>query len=474
MRSLIIIVCVISLTKAGKLLDLQNSQSLGDELSEAKTLGFHTTVDGASYLWANTSAVSTAGFFGNAALFLTALYFLSHSDQIVEVADQLITGDVSDGNTIIDNTMDSFNENFANIGKNIKKATSNAKDSAGVMMSVVSGLKNLVPKNPMQKLKDTFFPAIPKETITSHTVRPSQSISPTQNQDIDFSSGFVMNFFKEPQFDFGKRKENSNEPKILILPSNGERQSDRLPFIEDYDPEYDLEVSTDLDAQLKQQDDNLSEIDLDEFEKQRIWAENFLKTYNKMKEMLKKREIEEKEMKELQEKKKRDELKENLEVQNEKKEQKIVKTESKDMKAMILNMLKLDWIVPRLQQMIELQPFVNVKNVKRPHEERLNLRDRDTKDVTPEETDTRDSDSWRIPDEDLQYLIDAQLSNFESFKIPKKTVKSREIEELEALRSKAKDLYRRQMSLENSQVETETATTPEQEETTTEMTTISK
>merc|ERR1719412_930636 len=89
------------------------------------------------------------------------------------------------------------------------------------------------------------------------------------------------------------------------------------------------------------------------------------------------------------------------------------------------------------------------------------------KDVTPEETDTRDSDSWRIPDEDLQYLIDAQLSNFESFKIPKKTVKSREIEELEALRSKAKDIYKRQMLGENSQAETVTATTAEPEETTT-------
>merc|ERR1712241_313596 len=153
----------------------------------------------------------------------------------------------------------------------------------------------------------------------------------------------------------------------------------------------------------------------------------------------------------LKEKKKMNELKEILEVQKEKKDQKIVKTESKDMK-----------------------PFVNVKNVKRPQEERLNVKERGTKDVTLEETETRDSDSWRIPDEDLQYLIDAQLSNFESFKIPKKTVKSREIEELEALRSKAKDLYKRQMAIENNQVETETATTPEQEETTTEMTTISK
>ena len=177
--------------------------------------------------------MSTAGFFGNAALFLSSLYLLSHSDQIVEIADQLISGEqVSEkGNSIIDDTMNSFNENFANLGTNIKKATTNAKGSAGLMTNVMSGLKNLVPKNPMKKLKDTFFPAKPKETVTSHKVVPTQSISPPQNQDIDFSSGFVMNFFKDPQFDFGKR--NENEPKILILPSEGDRNSDSLPFIEE-------------------------------------------------------------------------------------------------------------------------------------------------------------------------------------------------------------------------------------------------
>ena len=168
-------------------------------------------------------------------MFLSSLYLLSHSEQIVEIADQLISGDdVSEkGNSIIDDTVDSFNENFANIGKNIKKVTNKAKGSANVMTNVMSGLKNLVPKNPMKKLKDTFFPAIPKETVTSHKVVPTQPLSPPQNQDIDFSSGFVMNFFKDPQFDFGKRKENSNVPKILILPSEGDRNSDSLPFIEE-------------------------------------------------------------------------------------------------------------------------------------------------------------------------------------------------------------------------------------------------
>ena len=192
-------------------------------------------LDGASYLWANTSAVSTAGFFGNAALFLSSLYLLSHSDKIVEIADQLIAGDglSEKGSSIIDDTVHSLNKNFENIGENIKKATNKAKGSASVMTNVMSGLKNLVPKNPMQKLKDTFFPTIPKETVTSHNVRPTQPISPPQNQDIDFSSGFVMNFLKEPQFDFGKRKENSNVPKILILPSEGDRNSDNLPFIEE-------------------------------------------------------------------------------------------------------------------------------------------------------------------------------------------------------------------------------------------------
>ena len=77
-----------------------------------------------------------------------------------------------------------------------------------------------------------------------------------------------------------------------------------------------------------------------------------------MKDMLKKREIEEKEMKNLKEKKEMEELKEKKKmkdfkeiekVQKKRKEQ-IVKDETQDMKAMILNLLNFDWIVPRLQQ----------------------------------------------------------------------------------------------------------------------------
>merc|ERR1719510_1708475 len=139
------------------------------------------------------------------------------------------------------------------------------------------------------------------------------------------------------------------------------------------------------------------------------------------------------------------------------------------MKAIILNMLNFDWILPRLQQMIELQPSVNAKNTKKTQAERPRVKDRDLKDVTQkdtEDTPVKDTSNWRIPDEDLQFIIDAQLSNFESFKIPEKTVQSREIDELEALRNQAKDLYQRQMAGDSSKVETVTATTREQEETT--------
>ena len=86
-------------------------------------------------------------------------------------------------------------------------------------------------------------------------------------------------------------------------------------------------------------------------EKKRIWAENFLRTYYKMKDMLlKKREIEEKEMKELKEKEKMTDLKDLQKVQKKKNKEENVEEEPQDMKAMILNMLNFDWIVPRLQQ----------------------------------------------------------------------------------------------------------------------------
>lgn len=72
-----------------------------------------------------------------------------------------------------------------------------------------------------------------------------------------------------------------------------------------------------------------------------------------MKDLLKKREIEEMEVKDMKEKKemKESSMKKKIKetVQKKRKEQ-IVKEETQDMKAMILNLLNFDWIVPRLQQ----------------------------------------------------------------------------------------------------------------------------
>ena len=45
--------------------------------------------------------------------------------------------------------------------------------------------------------------------------------------------------------------------------------------------------------------------------------------------------------------------------------------------------------------MIELQPFVNVKNVKKTPAERQKVKDRDMKDDTQEVTDVKDTNSWR-------------------------------------------------------------------------------
>ena len=47
--------------------------------------------------------------------------------------------------------------------------------------------------------------------------------------------------------------------------------------------------------------------------------------------------------------------------------------------------------------MIEFQPFVNLKNVKKTPAERQKVKDRDMKDVRQEDTDTdvKDTNSWR-------------------------------------------------------------------------------
>ena len=57
--------------------------------------------------------------------------------------------------------------------------------------------------------------------------------------------------------------------------------------------------------------------------------------------------------------------------------------------------------------MIELQPFVNVKNIKKTPAERQKVKDRDMKDDTQEVTDVKDTNSWRsrfLQDEDSKMI----------------------------------------------------------------------
>ena len=43
---------------------------------DGKSIGLYSSVDGTSYAWVNTSAATTAGFIGNAAVLLAGVYLM--------------------------------------------------------------------------------------------------------------------------------------------------------------------------------------------------------------------------------------------------------------------------------------------------------------------------------------------------------------------------------------------------------------
>ena len=88
-----------------------------------------------------------------------------------------------------------------------------------------------------------YLDGFPKETLrTSHPLVQPGPFNQQTNDDangVDFNenSGFVMNFFKHPQFDFGQRTKaqpSYNTEKLLIIPDeilDEDTDTDLLPFI---------------------------------------------------------------------------------------------------------------------------------------------------------------------------------------------------------------------------------------------------
>ena len=165
------------------------------------------------------------------------MYLLSRSDDIQDIADQLLPEEepfsqyssensFKKGSDVLEGTIKKFNENIKSLVPGLTKATS--KRGSSVMTNVMSGLKKLVPSNPMKRLRETvktLFPSTEKEPLPPP---PPPATNNDVGNGIDGNSGFVMNFFKNPQFDFGKR---TNKDTLLILPDEN-MQSDILPFME--------------------------------------------------------------------------------------------------------------------------------------------------------------------------------------------------------------------------------------------------
>ena len=198
-------------------------------------------------MWANTSAVSTAGFFGNAAVLLAGVYLLSHSDQLVEIADGVnkllpsadddtnhyhddeageVTKMIQKGKEIMGETLDKIN-------KNVKKLSDKVNANSGGLLQQLPKLPKL--DNPLKKLKDKLFPATTTpETVVDHHEPQVLSIS-ADSQGPVFHEEFFTN---DQTFGFGVRTGDKDDgavdPMVLVFPESdypGQYDEDNLPFL---------------------------------------------------------------------------------------------------------------------------------------------------------------------------------------------------------------------------------------------------
>jgi len=443
----------------------------GDESGrEAKSLGksfgLHSSLDGQSYMWANTSAVTTAGFFGNAAVLLTGVYLLSHSDQLVDMADgfnKLLTSNGAEKNSGTGGEVANMIEKGQEmIGDTLHKINSNMKNLREKVKKEFPKLADL--NKPIKNLKDKLFPQTSKQKIPESEL--VSVIEQPQEFSFDNSGVFNEDFFAEHKFDFGERNEKDEKPMVLIFPDSGsdndDNEDDGLPFLaigdgnvvldhdnDDYD-EYDMELRIDSV--------DLEDEELEKLEKKKKWAENFLKNYYKLQEL----KLKEKEKKKSMKKKTKN---------TKKKKVPILKTD--DMKPFVH--LRQDDIVldentdnygeQTEESIIDSKVVMNEPEYREIEEDAV----KHVKYETDRNKGFQHDDEFRIDDEELQTMIDSQLTNFESFKIPKDEKKKKEKEtELQILRKKALEVYENQMekaigtNIEDEEVTT--VTIPEEPE----------
>jgi len=405
---------------------------------QSKSFGLHSSLDGQSYMWANTSAVTTAGFFGNAAVLLAGVYLLSHTDQLVDMADGLnrllptngadknqngISG--SSGNGEVANMIEKGQEM---IGETLHKINNNMKNLREKVKKEFPKLADL--NTPIKNLKDKLFPQTTKQKPESELVA---IIEQPQVFGFDNSGVFNEDFFAEHKFDFGERNEKDEKPMVLIFPDSGsdndDNDDDGLPFLtigngnvvlDNYDEDYDMELrieNIDLEDEEK----------LEKLEKKKKWAENFLKNYYKMQEL------------KLKEQEKKKIMKKTIKEATKKKFQ-TLKTD--DMKPFV-HLRQDDIVIDEDTENIDEQTEESVI------ESKVLMNEAEYREIKQESVDNEKNkgfqydDEFRIDDEELQSLIDSQLNNFESFKIQRQ--EKDEETDLEKLRKKAFEVYENQM-----------------------------
>ena len=169
-------------------------------------------------------------------MLLAGVFLLSRSDDIKGLAESFPEkSPFIPYGTQFDPVMEPVKGTFNKFNKNLENLGSGLKTNGGSMMSnVMTGLKDLLPASPMKKLKETFFPPEKKGPVKPRpVVRPEAIPAPSPQpmvEALDENSGFVMNFFKDPEFGFGKRTIKNGPGDLLIFPN--EKDPENLPFIE--------------------------------------------------------------------------------------------------------------------------------------------------------------------------------------------------------------------------------------------------
>jgi len=308
---------------------------LDDGGRDGKSFGLHTSLDGGALIWANTSAVTTAGFFGNAAILLAGVYLLTHTDEMESLRDSLLplgkakakvqTGveeeQVNEEENMFEKGQNLIGETFSTLTNNMNKVSQGLSKRKGGLFKLPS-LENLMPtklENPLIKLKEKLFPTESEDKVITLAEKPTA----TENPEDIFVQSFAEKLAMESWYDMINKEHLEEDSWTFNINKNADfehyedqDQDQHLPFLydsvssyptfqqhastskenivmenivpdmrESLHPPAQKEVPQEEKKSLSEEKAKLAEHKARLQEKKRKWAESFLEHFYKKQEL---------------------------------------------------------------------------------------------------------------------------------------------------------------------------------------------